>query len=111
MNLCWGRDGAAAGSFGVQLNNNAGTYRIALNYFNDVPAAVNLGYNNISDGYQKITIFWKASSGAGNDDGFAYIYTDDALTDSATGLDNDTHDVDYIQIGMLYTNSTTFSGS
>jgi hypothetical protein len=54
-----------------------------------------------------IEIRFTPSTGAGNDDGTAYLYVDDVLKDSATGLDNDTKSIDDVWLGHDFSTLTT----
>lgn len=103
-------DGAANYQLMVQLKNDGGDFELTLYARNDAT-----GWDEVAQipavtaGYHKYDIWWKRSTGA--DDGICRLYQDDILIGSKTDCDNDTLDIDYIRIGMNWTNSTTFGGS
>lgn len=49
-----------------------------------------------------IEIDWKASSGAGNDDGFISLWVDGTLKQTLSAIDNDTVDLMYIYFGTQW---------
>ncbi len=64
----------------------------------------------VTSGWHHIRIVWGASTGAGNDDGYAYLYIDGALKEALTGLDNDQHDVDIMRFGAIFSLQPTTYG-
>jgi len=54
---------------------------------------------------------FKVSTGAGNNNGFVYLFVDGVLVGSKTDMDNDTKDWDFAWFGQTGQNSTTFGGS
>jgi len=99
------------GEWYIYLTNTAGTYQVLAQSTGDTGGGTNTALVSLADGWNKITMMWKASSGAGNDDGWTRIYVNDVLGGSATGLDNDTKTWDYLRAGMIWTNSVAFGGS
>ena len=68
-------------------------------------------YITLSGDRQNVGIYWKRSTGAGEDDGYMQCYLDGTLEREWTGHDNDTRDWDLLWIGMIYTNELVFGGS
>ena len=106
------RSGVPLNSWQLLLYNVAGVYKLRMLYYNDTPTDTYDGtYITLADAYQKIDMVWKASTGAGNNDGWMRLYVGNDLMRDWTGHDNDTKDWDTIQVGMIYTSSTAFGGS
>ena len=68
-------------------------------------------YIDITAGYHNYKLIFNRSTGAGDNNGWARLYVNDVLVDTITGIDNDTLDWDYVNVGMVTTSSTTFGGS
>lgn len=116
LHICRGDSGAPQGQFYVNLRKHNGTYQMrtflrtdgGLSYFNvdeDIPG--------VNDDWHFVVIFWGASTGAGNDDGYFHFFIDNTYwaSKSVTGVDNDEKDVDSVYFGMIATTATTFGGS
>lgn len=115
-NIIQGNSGAPQSQFQVALRIHNGSWQIrtavrldtGFSYFNvdeDIPGT--------GDDWHHLLIFWAASTGAGNDDGYFLLYIDRVYwaNKSATGLDNDTKDLDNVCFGTVITDATTFGGS
>jgi len=111
INLFHLYNGASQTQLIFRLYNTAGQFQLLLYVRNDADGFDGGTKYDIADDEVEYTIFWAASTGAGNDDGVARIYADGVLLCEVTGIDNDTKDADYGRLGMLVTNSTTFGGS
>lgn len=110
--LAWCMDGAAAYHWYIWLYRSGADYAIGFSVRNDAGAFTSAGAAYvIATGYHRYDFLFKRSSGAGNDDGVNYLYLDGGLILSLTGYDNDTRDWDYLEAGMLWTNSVAFGGS
>jgi hypothetical protein len=86
----------------VTLNKSAGNYQLQCVTFEDGTVLNNVGSAvTISDAKHTFRVVAAASTGPGNDDGYAYFYVDGVLIGSATGLDNDGVTVDTINFGAV----------
>ena len=91
--------GGTAAALFVQLNYNSPSYELAAGYYTDAGSLTNLDTVTITDAPHTIKVVWKASSGAGNDDGYYRLYVDGVLKAEATGLDTDQRLIDKIFFG------------
>lgn len=53
----------------------------------------------ITDDWHHVRVYWRASPGAGENDGLLALYIDHVLQEALTGLDNDTKDVNTVIFG------------
>jgi len=103
----------------TEIRKISGVYHVRPIHRTDAGAFVDVFSGNgfavpSATSWVHLSYVFKASSGAGNDDGFVYVYFDDGTsitTASSTGIDNDTYDWDTIRVGMTQTNSAAFGGS
>jgi len=86
--------------FYTTLNYDGANYRIQAGVHHDTGYTAT-SYYAISDANHKIRVVWKASSGAGNDDGYLKLYIDDVLLETLSGLDNDTRAISAINFGAV----------
>ena len=87
-------------SFRVLFQLSAGLYQLLLQVRTDAGAFTSAGsLTTITDDYHQIRVVFHAATGAGNNDGYGYLYIDDVLAGSATGVDNDAQNVDEVRIG------------
>ena len=91
MVLAQAQDGAASNNWSLYLYPDN---TIACYYKEDGGGSVSVGTCAALTDYSKITVMFKRSTGAGNNDGFVYFYVEDALIASVTDADNDTKDWD-----------------
>jgi len=102
-------DGANASI--VWLYCNASATNILTLYKTDTEAA-NYGTTlSLSDDWHHILVSWKASTGAGNDDGILRVRVDGVISTNLTNLDTDTLDVDNCQFGNVICYSASPSGT
>ena len=105
-------DGGANTSYQIRLLNTGGVYSITLNTrLDDGTIPTNVTFSPLDTNWHKITVMFSRSSGAGNNDGFSYLYVDDVYIGGEEGIDNDTKDWDVVRVGVGSTSSTTFGGS
>ena len=105
-------DGGANTSYQIRLLNTGGVYSITLNTrLDDGTIPTNVTFSPLDTNWHKITVMFSRSSGAGNNDGFSYLYVDDIYIGGEEGIDNDTKDWDVARIGVGFTSSTAFGGS
>lgn len=83
----------------VTLAYVSSAYKVNITTINDSAGYHSGTEQTITDAYHKIRVVWKASSGAGNDDGFMHLYIDDDYKTGITGIDNDIKTVGLVQFG------------
>ena len=110
MNFMYVTDGGGNIQWLIGISINAGVYSIRIGYGDDF-TVVNSVYLPIEDADANWLMTFQRSSGAGNDDGYLYVYRDGELFYSVEDCDNDAVDWDYVDYGMCWTNSTAFGGS
>jgi len=113
VDLIYWYDGAANVRQILRLYESGGIYYLQQLIYDDTLGTygqVAVSAVNLAQWYH-VMLIWKAATGAGNDDGEGHFYLGGVLVGSNTSIDNDGHDMDYCVIGMIWTNSTTFSGS
>lgn len=92
----------------------AGKYRVRMVVRDDAGLSHLVGNKAVlPDRWQKYTVDWKASSGAGANDGFASLQRNQGTPTTLANLDNDTHVIDQVQLGIISgvdsgTNGTLF---
>jgi len=87
----------------AMLSYDGASYEIQGTIRTDSVTWTSTAKYNITDAWHYVRIIWGASSGAGNDDGYLYLYIDGTLKESSTGVDNDTltaTEVDYGPINL-----------
>lgn len=105
-------DGAAADTWGIRIYDDSGDLEMQLVYWNDAAALQTAGARHtIAAGYNNYKVMFSRSTGAGNNDGWMRLYVGNVLIINDTGHDNDTLDWDSLDIGIISTDSTTFTGS
>jgi len=99
--------GGFSGVLHVGLYNDGGTYKHKVTTYDDSASATNTTTSaTISTGqWYEICIYWKASTGAGNDDGIAKVWIDGELVHDVSNLDTDTMDVAAVKLGNNYCHS------
>ena len=85
----------------VEIRNNAGTYQLRVGHTTDSAGLTYTSFAAISDAYQLLRCVWRASSGAGNNDGVCYLFVNNVLLASQTAIDNDTKVVDYVRFSAF----------
>lgn len=93
--------GTSATTFIVVMEENTGVRRIKATLNDDAPAATSTSFYNLPSGKSTVLVEWKASTGPGNDDGELRLSIDASLKETLSSVDNDTYDVDTIQIGAV----------
>jgi len=88
----------APNEFRVDFRINSGTYQCRVLAFLD-SGNTSSSWHSLSDAPQTIRVVWRASSGAGKDDGWIALYIDGTHQETVDGLDNDTLSVDEIRFG------------
>jgi excisionase family DNA binding protein len=85
-------------TFRVWLKWDGSNYKIGYDQYKDSGANTSSG-SVITDGWHHIQATWAAATGAGNNDGYIYLYIDGVLVESETNTDNDTLDIDEVKFG------------
>jgi len=88
------------GEFTLEFKYTGSAYQVQLALTTDGGTDAT-GWYTITDEYHHIRIVWKASSGAGNNDGYAKLFIDDVLQEQILGLDTDTLSTDEVQFGAI----------
>lgn len=90
-------------SFSCLLRKDTGADYILQSAFNDDSSGtVETDWTvNLTDGAHYVEIEWQASSAIGANDGMAKLYIDGTLRQTVTGLDNDTLDIQHVQLGAM----------
>ena len=86
--------------FFIVLKKLGGQYLIQLNALIDDRTKLKTAWYPLSNAPHTIEVDWHAATGAGNNDGNAALYLDDALLAMLMSLDNDTIYVDTFKIGF-----------
>ncbi len=112
IDLVYINDGADISQWVLRIFNSGGVLATRPYYRTDGGVFISIGdWENIETDFQNMKLLLSASSGVGNNDGFLHFYINDTLIVSGTGHDNDEKDWDYMRVGIVSTNSTTFGGS
>ncbi|MBL1193221.1 MAG: hypothetical protein D8M60_02595 [Chloroflexi bacterium] len=84
----------------VWLNYGNGDYYISIEVYNDSASGTESDWVTITDAWHAIEIDWKASSGPGNDDGHLTLYIDGTQAKQLSTVDNDTHSLGGVKLGL-----------
>ena len=87
----------------LRLLENGGVYTCAVFYRTDAGEVI-LANFSFPDFYSEVSVYWKASSGIGANDGIIYITVNGVIVVSETTLDNDTRQVDDFRYGTTFSN-------
>ena len=94
------QDGSSNNSFLIIMARSGGNWLLQSFCYNDVPTFVQVGANyTLSSGWNKIDVHWSAATAPTANDGWMQVSVNGVLVQSATGMDNDTHDIDVIHFG------------
>ena len=85
----------------VEFRNLSGAYQIRGKILNDASAFVVTNWFTISDAPHAIELDWRASSGAGANNGGLMLWIDNVQKADLTGVDNDTSRIDRVRLGAL----------
>lgn len=97
--------------FRLRFQNVAGQFNIRLVSYNDSHTPTYHSVCNIDDAPVKLRAEFVASSAPGANDGTLKMYFDDVLVSDISGLDNDTKNVNYFEIGIVAEIDAGASGS
>jgi hypothetical protein len=85
----------------VEFRNSAGAYQIRGKILNDSSAFVVTNWFTISNAPHAIEVDWRASTGAGANNGGLTLWIDGVQQADLTGVDNDTSRIDRVRLGAL----------
>ena len=85
----------------VEFRNLAGAYQIREKILNDASSFVVTNWFTISDAPHFIELDWRASSGAGANNGGLTLWVDGVQQATVTNVDNDTFRIDRVRLGAL----------
>jgi RHS repeat-associated protein len=86
---------------GVDLRYNAGLYQLRATIRLDSGGSTATSWFTISDAAHYVEIDWLAATGVGANDGSITLWIDGTQQGSATGVDNDTQQVDFVRLGAV----------
>lgn len=86
-------------------------YQIRVYVYKDDGNKLASSSYTITDEPHALEIWWKASTGAGQNNGQLQLWLDGTLTYSQTAVDNDTHQVDLVKFGSVNTPDEETIGS
>jgi hypothetical protein len=84
---------------------------VRLRSFNDSGLDQNTPYVTISDSPHSFEVEWSAATAPGGNDGFLNFWVDGVPQGSLSGIDNDTHRMERVRIGLTYIINTGTSGT
>lgn len=93
--------GAVATSVRTNLERRAGNYELSLAVYDDSSVLLSAEPIVITGTWHLIRTVLKVATGAGNDDGMAYLFVDNGKVSEIEGIDNDGYDVDSIRCGAV----------
>ena len=112
MYILQGYTGAGTGVFRVEFKNSSGVYQVRARVFNNSGAMTSTPYvTPLSDGPHFLEIEWGAASAPGLADGFMNFWVDGVLKGSVTGVDNDSHRLESVKLGIPYSAAAGTSGT
>jgi pectate lyase len=85
----------------MDFRQSSGAYQLRAGLLNDGSAWTYTTWLNISDASHFIEFDWRASTGAGANNGGLTVWIDGAQQADLTGVDNDTRRIDRIRLGAL----------
>jgi hypothetical protein len=113
VDLCYVEDGGSQVNLLFRIfRPAAGDYQLIYYARNDGGTYDTIGEHDIDHAkWYRVEFFSKLATGAGANDGVALFYVDDTLAGSESTLDSDTLDYDVAHVGMVFSDSGTYSGS
>ena len=99
--LFYGYSGTTAIVVRVEFRYNKGNYQLRAALRNDGGGWTNSSWFTIADASHFIEIDWRASTGAGLNNGGLTLWMDGTQRANLTGIDNDTRRIDRVQLGAV----------
>ena len=104
-------EGTANKPWYLILKKDGVNFEISVGTIDDSPSpSATLGDYVVVDG-DRVKVYWKRSTGPGNDDGICTVYINDIQQGTVTNEDTDTLTFDMIEIGAPLTISSDVSGT
>jgi hypothetical protein len=94
----------------MYLKKTSTGYEITSQCRNDTNGVITIT-STLTDAPHCVEIHWKASTGAGNNNGIWEMWLDGILIDSITTVDNDTKDLANLLFGPSYVDSVNIAGT
>jgi hypothetical protein len=91
--------GASTQVVRVEFRRSAGQYQVRGSLRNDASAWTSTSWFTLSDAPHVLEIDWRASTGAGANNGGLTFWLDGAQRANLTGIDNDTRRIDRVRLG------------
>jgi hypothetical protein len=85
----------------VDIRGYTGNYTVRAGLVNDGTTWAWSSWTSISDAPHSIEFYWKAATGPGTNDGGLTLWIDGVQQANLTGIDNDTRQIDLIQLGAV----------
>lgn len=85
----------------MEFRRSSGAYQIGTSLVNDGSTWTSTSWFTISDASHFIEIDWRASTGAGANNGGLTLWIDGVQQENLTGVDNDTRRIDRVRLGSL----------
>jgi len=93
--------GTATEVLRMEFSKSSGAYQLRASLLNDGSAWTYTSWFTISDAAHFIEFDWRASTGAGANNGGLTLWIDGAQQTDITGVDNDTRRIDRVRLGAL----------
>jgi RHS repeat-associated protein len=111
LTLFQGRNTSGNTVFQVHIRKTATGYEIGTVSIDDSQQTVESSWTSLTNELHSIELEWKAASAAEANDGDSTLYVDDTDVTGTTGVDNDTAQVEDVEMGVLSPTSSNFSGT
>src|SRR3990172_4858042 len=99
--LFYGYSGTSTQVLRVEFGRNSSQYQLRAGLRNDANSWTTSSWFTISDAPHFVELDWKASGGAGQNNGYLTLWIDAAQQANLTGIDNDTRRIDKVQLGAV----------
>jgi hypothetical protein len=99
--IFYGYNGASKAVVRVEFRNSSGNYQLRTALLTDSSSWNNSSWFTISDALHSIELDWRASTGAGANNGGLTLWIDGSQKADLTSVDNDTWRIDRIRLGAI----------
>ncbi|HMD80120.1 MAG TPA: hypothetical protein VKE92_02360, partial [Anaerolineales bacterium] len=99
--LFYGYSGTSAIVVRIEFRYNKGNYQLRAALRNDGGGWTNSSWFAVTDAAHFVEIDWRASPGAGLNNGGLTLWIDGTQRANLTGIDNDTRRIDRVQLGAV----------
>jgi len=97
--------------FNIQVTRTGSNLQLFSQVRDDAGGYTNSGKYTISNAWHVVAMTWQASSAPGANDGVMRLWIDGELVETISGIDNDTHVLDYVRLGAVSGLDSGTSGS